>query len=161
MNPERGEERTIKDHAWHELPTTALAVASQTIHPSSTRNVCSQRFFFFFSTRLLHSGHRLYPHRWVQTFQGAVQRQEHLGSPQQSQWGLSFRRNHLPGHQGSWLYSPIFQLVVAGRLHLCRGHHCSSLSQAFVLGTLLCGADETLHAKVGLSGQSGFKFRGN
>ena len=28
MNPEGGEEKTIKDHAWHELLTTALAVAS-------------------------------------------------------------------------------------------------------------------------------------
>ena len=34
MNPKGGEEKTIKDHAWHELPTTVLAIASQTInHP--------------------------------------------------------------------------------------------------------------------------------
>ena len=36
MNSEGGEEKTIKEHIWHELPTTALAVASQTINPSST-----------------------------------------------------------------------------------------------------------------------------
>ena len=35
MNPKGGDEKTIKGHACHELITTALAVAPQTINPSS------------------------------------------------------------------------------------------------------------------------------
>ena len=35
-NPSRGEEKTIKGHAWDKLPTTALAAAPSTVNPSST-----------------------------------------------------------------------------------------------------------------------------
>ena len=50
MNPEGGEEKTIKGHACHELTTTVLAIAPWTINPSSTWNVYFLCFYFFYSS---------------------------------------------------------------------------------------------------------------
>ena len=149
MNPEGGEEKTIKGHACHELTTTALAVAPCTIHPSSTRNVCSQCFFFFFPPRFLCSGYRLYPYQGVQAVQGAVQRQERKSRSQRSQRGLPVSRGYLSGSQGSGDDRAVPGLFILGRLYSRRFCIRSPLPEAFILGALLCGTDETLHAEVG------------
>ena len=52
-----------------------------------------------------------------------IQRQEHEGRLQRSKCHLPFGQNHLPGCEGSWLYSSVLQLIVIGRLHLVGCHH--------------------------------------
>ena len=144
----KGSEKTIKGHACHELTTTALAVAPWTINPSSTRNVCSQCFFFF-STHRLCPGRRLYSDGGLQAVQEPLQCQECPCRLQRSTGCVSVGRDSIPGCQGSGVYAPFLQWFVTRRLHFFWVGGCSSLSQASILGSLLCGSDEAMHAEVG------------
>ena len=147
MDSEGGEEKAIKEHACHELTTTALAIASYTIDPSSTRNVCCQCFFFrscFFCL-----GHQLYQDRRLQEVQDHLQPEECPGCSQRSVRGLPNSWRHLQCHQKFQLFPKDLWCSLAPGLYHFRVNCCLLLSQALVLGTLLCGADEMLHTKVG------------